>query len=333
MLHFAQPQYLILIGVIPLLFLFHGINRVVRKRRLAKLGDKKIIETLLPLNSKSRGWIKITLLSIALFFFAIGLSRPQLGARLKEIEGKGSEIMIALDVSNSMLAQDYSPNRLERAKLAISRLSDKMRGDRIGLIVFAGQAFIQLPITTDYLSAKMFLNSITTSSVPVQGTSLQDAINLGIKSFSADAKGGKALIIISDGEDHEEGAVEAAKSAKELGIVIYTIGIGTPEGKPIPMEDGQLLKDKEGNIVVTRLNESSLAMIAEAGGGSYIKAGNSDFGLDEIVDRVKNLEKEGFSSVVFEDFDEQYFYFLAIALLFFILELLVTERRGKFFIR
>lgn len=333
MLHFAQPQYLILIGVIPLLFLFHGINRVVRKRRLAKLGDKKIIETLLPLNSKSRGWIKITLLSIALFFFAIGLSRPQLGARLKEIEGKGSEIMIALDVSNSMLAQDYSPNRLERAKLAISRLSDKMRGDRIGLIVFAGQAFIQLPITTDYLSAKMFLNSITTSSVPVQGTSLQDAINLGIKSFSADAKGGKALIIISDGEDHEEGAIEAAKSAKELGIVIYTIGIGTPEGKPIPMEDGQLLKDKEGNIVVTRLNESSLAMIAEAGGGSYIKAGNSDFGLDEIVDRVKNLEKEGFSSVVFEDFDEQYFYFLAIALLFFILELLVTERRGKFFIK
>lgn len=334
MIQFAQPEYFLLILLIPFLFLFHGINRRIRRKRIEKLGDMAILNKLMPRASAARGWIKLSILSIALFFFAVGLARPQLGARIKEIEGTGIEIMIALDVSNSMLAQDYSPNRLERAKLAVSRLTDKLNQDRIGLIVFAGQAFVQLPITTDYVSAKMFLNSINTNSVPVQGTSLADAINLAVKSFSAESSNSsKAVILITDGEDHEDDPIAAAKTAGELGAVIYTIGIGSQEGKPIPMADGELLKDREGNIVVTRLDEETLLQVAQAGKGKYIRAGNSDFGLEAIVDQIKNMDKETFSSVVFEDFNEQYMYFFGIALIFLILEFIITDRKGRIFFK
>jgi Ca-activated chloride channel homolog len=334
MIQFAQSEYLLLILLIPFLFVFHGINRRLRRKRIEKLGDLSILEALMPDASKARGWIKLIILSIAIFFFSIGLSRPQLGARIKEIEGKGIEIMIALDVSNSMLAQDYSPNRLERAKLAISRLTDNLKEDRIGLIVFAGQAFVQLPITSDYVSAKMFLNSINTASVPVQGTSLADAINLSIKSFSAgSAKSSRAIILLTDGEDHEDDPVEAAKTARELGAIVYTLGIGSDAGKPIPLPDGELLRDKQGNIVVTKLDEKTLIKVAEEGGGRYVRAGNSDFGLEAIVEQIRNLDKQSFKSVVFEDFNEQYMYFFGIALLFFILEFIITERRGKNFFK
>jgi Ca-activated chloride channel family protein len=332
MIQFAQSEYLPLILLIPFLFIFHGINRRIRRKRVESFGERAILEPLMPGASRARGWIKLVILSIAIFFFVIGISRPQLGARLKEIEGKGVEIMIALDVSNSMLAQDFSPNRLERAKLAISRLTDKLREDRIGLIVFAGQAYVQLPITTDYVSAKIFLNSINTNSVPVQGTSLADAINLSVKSFSSEsANSSRAIILLTDGEDHEDNPVEAAKTARELGCVVYTLGIGSDEGKPIPMENGELLKDREGNIVVTRLDEKTLIKIAEAGGGRYVRAGNSDFGLEAIVEQIRSMDKQFFSSVVFEDFDEQYMYFFGIALFFLILEFLITERRGRNF--
>ena len=334
MIQFAHIEYLALVLIIPFLFIFHSINRRIRRKRIEKFGDKTILEALMPRASSSRGWIKLVILSIAIFFFAIALSRPQLGARIKEMEGKGVEIMIALDVSNSMLAEDYSPNRLERAKLAISRLTDRLKDDRIGLIVFAGQAYVQLPITTDYVSAKIFLNSINTGSVPVQGTSLSDAINLAIKSFSAESSNtSRALILITDGEDHEDDPVTAAKTAKDLGVNIYTIGIGSADGKPIPMPNGELLKDKDGNIVVTRLDEKILLSVAEAGGGSYVKAGNSDFGLETIVNQIKEMDKQTFKSVVFEDFDEQYMYFLGIALFFFLLEFLITERRGRNFFK
>ncbi|PKP06602.1 MAG: hypothetical protein CVU10_03290 [Bacteroidetes bacterium HGW-Bacteroidetes-5] len=334
MIQFAQSEYLLLILIIPFLFIFHGINRRLRRKKIEKIGDLSILEPLMQGASRARGWIKLIILSIALFFFAIGISRPQLGARLKEVEGKGIEIMIALDVSNSMLAQDYSPNRLERAKLAISRLTDNLKEDRVGLIVFAGQAFVQLPITTDYVSAKMFLNSINTGSVPVQGTSLSDAINLAIKSFSAEsANSSRAVILLTDGEDHEDDPVDAAKTAKELGVFVYTLGIGSETGKPIPLESGELLKDKDGNIVVTRLDEPTLMKVAEAGGGKYVRAGNSDFGLEAIVTQIRSLDKQEFKSVVFEDFNEQYMYFFGIALFFFILEFLITDRRGRNFFR
>lgn len=329
MLHIAQAQYLFLIAIIPFLFLFYALSLRIRKKRIAKLGDKELIDRLMPYASTGRGWLKITFLSLALLFFFIGLSRPQLGARLKEKESKGVEVMIALDVSNSMLAEDYSPSRLERAKLAIARLVDRLKGDRIGLIVFAGKSFVQLPITTDYVSAKVFLNTISTSSVPVQGTALADAITSSARSFSSQSEKSRAIILITDGEDHEGDAVAAARSVAEEGIKIYCIGVGSPQGKPIPM-NGDLLKDKNGEIVVSKLDEAVLMEIARVGGGDYVRAGNSEFGLNPIIDTIKQMEQQQFQSIVFEDFDEQYMYFFAISLFFLILEMLIRRKKtGK----
>jgi Ca-activated chloride channel family protein len=263
-----------------------------------------------------------------LLCFIIGIARPQMGAKLKEHEAKGAEIMICLDVSNSMLAQDYSPSRLDRAKLAITRMVDRLQGDRIGLIIFAGTSFVQLPITTDYVSAKMFLGSIDTGSVPIQGTAIGDAILTAAKSFSAQSEKSRAIVVITDGENHEDDAADAAKQAAELGIKVYTIGVGSVQGQPIPV-NGELLKDSEGNIVVTRLDEETLRKVAREGGGAYVHAGNEEFGLNPIVDDIKKMEAERFNSIVFEDFDEQYMYFLGAALFLLVLEMLVGERKHK----
>jgi Ca-activated chloride channel family protein len=328
MINFAQAQYLVLILLIPFFFILQALVLKLRRRRIRRFGDEELVRQLMPSYSVSRVWVKLTLFSIGFFFFVIGLSRPQIGAKLKEHETKGAEIMIALDVSNSMLAEDYSPNRLERAKLAISRLVDKLRDDRIGLIVFAGNSFVQLPITTDYVSAKMFLNTISTESVPIQGTAIGEAINTAIRSFSAQSEKSRAIIIITDGENHEDDPVAAAAQAAEMGVRVFTIGVGSPEGKPIPM-DGGLLKDRDGNIVVTRLDESVLQEVAKAGNGLYVRAGNSEFGLNPIIDDIRRMEDERYSSIVFEEFDEQFMYFMAIALFFFVLEMLVGDRRSK----
>ena len=328
MINFAQAQYLFLIFLIPVFFILLALVQRMRTRRIRKFGDEALVKQLMPSYSKSRPWVKLILFSIGFFFFVIGLARPQIGAKLKEHETKGAEIMILLDVSNSMLAQDYSPDRLERAKLAIARLVDKLRDDRIGLIVFAGNSFVQLPITTDYVSAKMFLNTISTSSVPIQGTAIGDAINTALRSFSIQSEKSRAIIVITDGENHEDDPVAAAAQAAEMGVRVFTIGVGSPEGKPIPV-DGGLMKDKDGNIVVTRLDEAVLQDIAKTGNGLYVRAGNSEFGLNPIIDDIRRMEDEKYSSVVFEEYDEQYMYFLGIALFFFVVEMLTGERRSK----
>lgn len=328
MIHFAQAQYLLLIFLIPVFFVIQAVLLRLRKRKIRKFGDEKLVEQLMPSYSKSKVWVRLTLFSIGFFFFAIGLSRPQIGARLKEQEIKGAEIIIAMDVSNSMLAEDYSPNRLDRAKLAVSRLVDKLRDDRIGLVIFAGTSFVQLPVTTDYVSAKMFLNTIDTGSIPIQGTAMGDAITTCIRSFSQQSDKSRAIILITDGENHEDDPVAAAKQAAEMGIKVFTIGVGSPEGKPIPM-NGELLKDKDGEIVVSRLDEEVLKEVAQAGNGAYVRAGNSEFGLNPIIEDLKKLEDEKYNSIVFEEFDEQFMYFLAIALFFFVLEMLVGDRRSK----
>ena len=328
MIHFASAQYLMLLLLIPVFFLVFAVVMKLRQRRIRKFGDEALVRQLMPSYAKGKAWVRLSLFAVGFFFFVIGLSRPQIGAKLKEHETKGAEIMIVLDVSNSMLAEDYSPNRLERAKLAISRLVDKLRDDRIGLIVFAGNSFVQLPITTDYVSAKMFLNSISTESVPVQGTAIGEAINTAIRGFSAQSEKSRAVIVITDGENHEDDPVAAAKQAAEIGVRVFTIGVGSPEGKPIPM-DGELLKDKEGNIVVTRLDEKVLKDVAYAGNGVYVRAGNSEFGLNPIIDEIRKMEDEKYSSIVFEEYDEQFMYFLAIAFFFFVLEMLVGDRRSK----
>jgi len=329
MVYLAQVKYLLIIAVIPLLFLLHWLMQFRKQRALSRFGDPSLTKQLMPRRSTRRGWVKLVFYSIALFFFAIGLARPQIGAKVKEIERKGAEIMIALDVSNSMLAKDYSPNRLERAKLAISRLVDKLQQDRIGLIVFAGDAFVQLPITTDYVSAKIFLNTISTESVRRQGTDLGEAILTGLRSFSSTTNNSKALILITDGEDHEGDVLEAAKLAVESDIRVFCIGIGTEQGQPIPMPDGSLLKDENGNIVVTKLDETTLIEIARIGNGSYVRAGNNEFGLDAIIDGIRELDKQTFNSQIFEDFDEQYMYFFGIALFFLLIEFLIHNRKGR----
>ena len=329
MLYFANIQYLWLLLLVPLFPVAYAIFRKMRRRRMEKLGDKALMERLMPSWSRSRGWWQVSFFSLGFAFFVIGLSRPLIGAKLKEHETKGAEVVIALDVSNSMLAQDYSPNRLERAKLAIARIVDKLRDDRIGLVVFAGGAYVQLPVTTDYVSAKMFLNSISTESVPVQGTALGEAINTSARSFSAQSEKSRAIIVITDGENHEDDPVGAARNAAEMGIRVFTIGVGSPEGKPIPLKEGGLLKDRNGEIVVTRLDEDILKQVAEVGGGAYVRAGNSEFGFNPIIDEIRKMESEKFNSVVFEEYDEQYMYFFAIALAFFVLEGLIGQRKSR----
>jgi Ca-activated chloride channel family protein len=329
MLLFADYKYLYLLLLIPVFLLGYALLRWLRRRRVKAFGDPALVEALMPSRSRSKGWVRMVLFCLGFFFFVLGLARPQTGAKLSERKTKGAEIIVALDVSNSMLAQDYSPNRLERAKLAISRLTDMLQEDRIGLVIFAGTSFVQLPVTTDYVSAKMFLNSIDTGSIPIQGTAIGDAIRLSIKSFSAQSEKSRVIIVISDGENHEDDPVEAARQAAEFGIKVYTIGVGSAEGQPIPVEGGSLLRDQQGEIVVTKLDEKTLREIARAGNGAYIHAGNEEFGLNPIVQDIRRLEDEEFGSVVFEEYDEQYMYFFGIALLLFVIEMLIGERKPR----
>lgn len=326
MIYFAQAQYLFLLLLVPVIPLLYGLAMYRRARRIRKFGDESLVKELMPSWSRAKGWTRVILFTLAFMFFIIGLARPQIGAKLKEHQSKGAEVMVALDVSNSMLARDYSPDRLERAKLAISRLVDKLDGDRIGLVLFAGTSFVQLPITTDYVSAKMFLGNISTESVPVQGTAMGDAINTCIRSFSAQSEKSRAIVVITDGENHEDDPVAAAKQAAEMGITVYTIGVGSSEGQPIPVKGG-LLKDSQGNIVVTKLDESVLKEVAKAGGGAYVHAGNNEFGLNPVIDDIRKMNDEEFKSVVFEEYDEQFMYFFGIALFLLVMQSLVGERR------
>ena len=326
---FAESKYLFLLLLIPLFIIIQTVVLKLRKRRLEKFGDEALVKELMPSYSKAKVWLRLSLFLMAFFFFVLGISRPQMGAILKEHKTIGAEVMIVLDVSNSMLAEDYSPNRLERAKLAISRVVDKLRDDRIGLVVFAGNSFVQLPITTDYVSAKMFLGSISTESIPIQGTAIGDAISTALRSFSAQSDRSRAIIVITDGENHEDDPVAAASQAAEMGVRVFTIGIGSPEGKMIPFE-GDYLRDKEGNPVVTRLDEAVLQDVAAAGKGLYVRAGNSEFGLNPIIEEIARLDDEEYNSIVFEEYDELYMYFFAMALFFFVLEMLIGERRSKY---
>ena len=326
---FAESKYLFLLLLIPVFIIIQTVVLRFRRKRLEKFGDEALVKELMPSYSRAKVWLRLSFFLLAFFFFTLGISRPQMGAILKEHTTRGAEVMIVLDVSNSMLAEDYSPNRLERAKLAISRMVDKLRDDRIGLVVFAGNSFVQLPITTDYVSAKMFLSSISTQSVPIQGTAIGEAISTALRSFSAQSDKSRAIIVITDGENHEDDPVAAASQAAELGVRVFTIGIGSPEGKMIPFE-GDYLRDKEGNPVVTRLDESVLQEVASAGTGLYVRAGNSEFGLNPIIEEIAGMDDEEYDSVVFEEYDELYMYFFAMALFFLVLEMLIGDRRSKY---
>ena len=326
---FAEPKYLMLLLLIPVFFVIQALVLKFRAKRIRRFGDQALVEKLMPSYSKAKVWLRLSLFAIAFMFFILGISRPQMGAILKEHKTRGAEVMVVLDVSNSMLAQDYSPDRLERAKLAISRMVDKLRDDRIGLIVFAGNSFVQLPITTDYVSAKMFLSSISTESVPIQGTAMGEAISTALRSFSAQSDKSRAIIVITDGENHEDDPVAAARQAAELGVRVFTIGVGSPQGTMIPMGDGEYLEDRDGNPVVTRLDDKVLQEVADAGKGLYVHAGNREFGLDPVIEEISRMDDEEYNSIVFEEYDELYMYFLAVAFFFLVLEMLIGDRRSK----
>ena len=311
MLYFGNPIFLYLLLLVPLIPVVYALMRAGRRRRMRRFGDEALVSALMPSWSSSKGWWRVALFCLGFACFVIGLSRPVTGAKLARHETSGAEIMICLDVSNSMLAKDYSPDRLTRAKLAISRLVDRLQDDRIGLVIFAGSSFVQLPITTDYVSAKMFLGNIDTRSVPVQGTAIGDAIITAARSFSVQSERSRAIIVITDGENH---------------IRVYTVGVGSLRGQPLSV-DGQLLKDSNGEIVVSKLDEQTLKDIASAGNGIYVQAGNEEFGLNPIIEQIRSFEDEKFSSIVFEEYDEQYMYFFGAALVFFVIEMLIGRRR------
>ena len=328
MFRFENPQYLYLMAGIIVLAVIHYLSLYSKKRRLKEYGDPDLLKQLFVGVSRWRPEVKFWLCQLALASFIIALARPQFGTRMEKQERQGIEALIVLDVSNSMMAEDVKPNRLEKAKMMISNMVENMKDDKVGLVVFAGQAFNQLPITSDYVSAKMFLNSISTESIPIQGTAIGDAISTAVRGFSAQSEHSRAIIVITDGENHEDDAVAAAKQAAEAGIKVYTIGVGSADGQPIPM-NGELLKDKDGNIVVTRLDEETLRKVASAGGGAYVHAGNDEFGLTPIISDIRKMEDEEYNSVVFEEYNEQFMYFLGIALVFFVLEMLVGDRRAR----
>ncbi|MDD4144330.1 MAG: VWA domain-containing protein, partial [Prolixibacteraceae bacterium] len=261
---------------------------------------------------------------------------PQFGSKLKKIKREGIELIIALDVSNSMMAEDIQPNRLERAKRAISRLVDRLKDDKIGLIVFAGEAYIQLPLTSDYNSAKLFLESVNTQVVPRQGTAIGAAVNMAIRSFTPDADASKAIVIITDGENHEDDPVAAAQEAVNNGIVVHTIGMGLPQGSPIPvMSDGQTdyMRDNDGNVVVTKLDEVMLEKIATAGNGIYVRANNAQIGLNALFDEINKMNKEEMETVVFSEYEDQFQYFFGAGLLLLLLEFIILERKNRYLMR
>ncbi|WP_294143046.1 VWA domain-containing protein [uncultured Sanguibacteroides sp.] len=331
MFRFAHPDLLYLLIVIPLLVIFYIVTVRHKKKAIAVFGNPDLLSGLMPLLSFKRGALKFVLILIALFFIILGVAGPQFGSKLQQVKKEGVELIIALDVSNSMLAQDIKPDRLEAAKQAISRMVEKLNNDKIGLIVFAGDAYVQLPITTDYSSAKLFLSGISTDIVPIQGTAIGNAIDLAAKSFTPNTEASKAIIVITDGENHQDDAVAAAKAAREKGIYVHTIGMGLPQGGPIPEKGnpGQFMKDGSGNVVISKLDEETLRAIAKAGEGMFVRASNSNVGLTTLLDEINRMDKTLLEERVYSDYSEKYQYFILIGLLFVLLEFIVLGRKNK----
>lgn len=329
MFRFANPQYLWLLTLIPLfVVLFAGVA-AQRRRRLARFGNPDTLAELMPEVSNGRVVLKFILFCGAVALVVLAAARPQFGSKLREEKARGVEMMLVVDVSNSMLAEDFEPNRLERTKYAINRLFDGLKQDRVGLIVFASEPRVQLPITSDYRMAKAFARRIDPSQVSVQGTAIGKALEQALLSFSGetDEKRSRAIILITDGENHDDDAVAVAKRAAEQGIRIYTIGIGTPEGAPIEI-DGEFIRDEQGEMVVSKLNEEMLAQIADETGGAYVRATKQDIGLDEIVRSINEMEQSELSTVRFEEFNEQYQYLLIAALVLLVAEFFLLARRN-----
>ncbi len=333
MFQFANIELLYGLIALPILGLVFIIAVHRRKKALRIFGDAKLVKGLTPEASLSKPWLKFILVETALMLIIIAMAGPQFGTKLKEVKREGVELVIALDVSNSMLSEDIAPNRLENAKRAISKLVDRLHNDKVALIVFAGDAFVQLPMTTDFTAAKMFLSTITPKLVSNQGTAIGAAIDLGMKSFTPGDEKNKALIIITDGENHEGNAIELATAANKEGIVVHTIGMGLSKGAPIPNYNqfGQkdYRTDAQGTVVISKLDEDMLKKIAVSGGGKYIRANNTKTGLNALFDELNSMEKVEMEAKVYSEYEEQYQFFIGFALLIMFIEFFVLFKKNK----
>ena len=334
MFRFAHGYYFYLLLLIPLFVAVFILFLVWRRKTLNKFGNRTVLLQLMPEYSNVRIILKFILLLFAYTFLIIAIAGPQTGSKLEEVKRKGIDLMLAVDVSNSMLAEDIKPDRLERAKQSISRLIDQLEGDRIGIVVFAGKAFMQLPITTDYGAAKMFLSTINTNIIPTQGTAIADALVMATSSFGQ-SKNNKAIVIITDGEDHQGNVLEQAEEAVKKGINIYTIGMGSPDGAPIPIYSGNIQtgykKDREGTTIISRLDETLLQRMASLGNGIYVRANNAETGLQKIFEDISKIQKTEIESRQFSDYEDRFQYFLALSLLFFIFELFIFDKKNQWF--
>ncbi len=324
---------MLLVPILAILFIF---LTQWRKRAIKRSGDEILIRRLSQGYSPRRQRLKTALYLLALFFIFIGLANPQLGSKLEKVKRQGVDVIIAIDVSRSMLAEDIQPNRLERAKQLVSRMIDNMKGDRVGLIVFAGNAYLQMPLTIDYAAAKLFLKSVSTGMVPTQGTSIGDALDLAINNFDRDQRYAKALMLITDGENHEQGAIDLANEAKENGIIIHTLGVGSEEGTRIPEYDarGQLRgwkQDKNGQEIISKLNEAFLQEIATISDGEYFRLKGDRKEVGAILSQLDDMQKKDFEDRVFTDYEDQFQYFILVAIILIIIEMLISARSVGWF--
>jgi Ca-activated chloride channel homolog len=334
MFRFAHSGFFYLFLLLPVFAGLFIIFLVWRKGKLEKFGERALIRQLMPDYSVFKLILKFIIILFAYSLLVFALAEPQTGSKLEKVQRKGIDVIIALDVSTSMLAQDIKPNRLERAKQDISKLIDQLEGDRLGIVIFAGKAYTQLPVTTDYTAAKLFLSTINTNSVPVQGTAIGEAIERAMISFG-DSKHHKAVIIITDGEDHQGGVLEQAETAAKQGINIYTIGMGLVEGAPIPIFNGNVQtgykKDRDGTVIISKLDEQLLQQIATAGNGMFIRASNSTTGLNKIFDEINKIQKSEIETKQFSDYEDRFQYFIGLCLILLIFELFIFDKKNQFF--
>jgi Ca-activated chloride channel family protein len=333
MLRFAHTDFLCGLIAIPVFLLFFMRVNHWKRNALLNFGEKKVIDLMMPDVSFSRPWLKFTLFMVAFGFLVLGLADPQIGSKMEEEKRQGADLMILLDVSNSMLSQDMVPNRLENAKRAVAQLIDNLHNDRIGIVVFAGEAYVQLPVTTDYSAAKLFLNTINTSMVPTQGTAIGAAIDLGMKSFDFKDGTGKAMIIITDGENHEDDAVAAAKNAADQNVSINVVGMGSADGGPIPIYQGTkqvgFHTDSAGHTVISKLDETMGKEIAAAGNGAYVRATNSNSGLGIVMAQINKLQRKTIDAKNFKDFEDRFQFLLGAALICLLIEFFITNRKSE----
>ena len=339
MIHFEHIEYLWLLLVVVLAGAVWGWGEMLRRRRLQQWADNGMLSRLVPDRSGWRPVVKMSLILLAMALLVVALANPQMGTRMEKGKRAGSDVAICLDLSNSMMAEDIQPNRLERSKRVVNNLLSTLAGDRVSLVAFAGSSFIQMPLTADYGAAKLFLDEMDCSMISEQGTAIGDAIEKAMQTLGYGDEDrewqknkNRAIVIISDGENHEDDAVDASRRAAREGVRVCTIGMGLPDGAPIPDGGrGNYKRDRQGNVVMTHLNEQMLRDIAKAGDGVYVRAGNVNSGLGDITDLIAGLEKEEYGEAQFAAYESRYMYPLAAALLCLVLEVLLFERRNRKF--